>query len=153
MTNKEIVFKALREVGKQLAQDFQENSSSYTNTEIYSDEYPYIPSFEAAKEVKNMLQRQAGFVCKNQNGIVVKLLQPYDSDIYTQDPLELPAQWGFKWPTIPEYATEFIASSTSPYGKGEYCKENNVIYKSLIDNNVWAPSAYPQGWEEYVVNN
>ena len=24
---------------------------------------------------------------------------------------------------------------------------NGVHYKSTIDNNVWSPEAYPQGWE------
>lgn len=24
---------------------------------------------------------------------------------------------------------------------------NNTLYKSLIDNNVWTPDAYPAGWE------
>lgn len=153
MTSKEVVTNALIKIGKQLALKVQEESESYTNTELYSSEYEYIPSFEIAKNVKNMLQREAGFICKTSEGVLVKLLQPYDSDVYTQDPLELPAQWGYKWSTNPEYAVEFVALSTSPYGIGEYCKENGVIYKSLIDNNVWAPSAYPQGWEEYVVNN
>ena len=27
------------------------------------------------------------------------------------------------------------------------------VYESLIDNNVWSPSSYPQGWQEVVENN
>ena len=26
---------------------------------------------------------------------------------------------------------------------------NGVLYKSKIDNNVWAPDVYPAGWEVY----
>ena len=26
--------------------------------------------------------------------------------------------------------------------------EGSKVYRSTLDNNVWSPSAYPQGWEE-----
>lgn len=39
-------------------------------------------------------------------------------------------------------------SSTNPYMKGDKVKFNGKIYESLIDNNVWSPEAYPQGWKE-----
>lgn len=38
--------------------------------------------------------------------------------------------------------------STNPYMKGDKVKFNGKIYESLIDNNVWSPEAYPQGWKE-----
>lgn len=38
--------------------------------------------------------------------------------------------------------------STNPYMKGDKVKFEGKIYQSLIDNNVWSPTAYPQGWEE-----
>lgn len=40
-------------------------------------------------------------------------------------------------------------SSTNPYMMGDMVKypdENGSIYKSTIDNNIWSPMAYPQGW-------
>ena len=95
-----------------------------------------------------MLHRTAGFVCKSSAGRVVKLLQPYDSDIFTAEPEELPAQWGFVWSTDPVKALPFVAISTSPYMIGDCCTENDKTYKSKIDNNVWSPSSYPAGWEE-----
>ena len=98
-----------------------------------------------------MLERKAGmtdgFVCRSSAGRVVRLIQNYDSSIYTQEPEDLPAQWGFVWSTDPEKALPFIAISTSPYMTGDCCTENDIVYRSTIDNNVWAPSAYPQGWE------
>ena len=39
-------------------------------------------------------------------------------------------------------------SSTNPYMKGDKVKYNGKVYESLIDNNVWSPEAYPQGWKE-----
>jgi hypothetical protein len=106
-----------------------------------------IPRFEAACRKMNMLGRDIGFVCKSTAGRVVKLLQPYDSDIYTAEPEELPAQWGFVWTTDPAKAQPFVAISTSPYMRRECCTENGVAYRSTIDNNIWSPSAHPAGWE------
>lgn len=125
----------------------QDKSPSMTGTELYAVE-DKIPSFAAAVANANMLTRAPGFVCRSTAGRVVKLLQVYDSTIYTQEPEELPAQWGFKWSTDPEKALPFIALSTSPYMTGDCCTEGGKTYRSKIDNNVWAPSAYAQGWEE-----
>ena len=33
------------------------------------------------------------------------------------------------------------------YNTGDVVNYNGTLYKSLIDGNVWAPDAYPQGWE------
>ena len=134
------------------AADLQERSSTMTGTQLYAEEEK-IPDFAAAKAVMNMLQRPVGFVCRSSAGRVVKLLQVYDSTIYTQEPEDLPAQWGFVWSTDPAKALPFIALSTSPYGKGECCTEGDKIYRSTIENNVWAPSAYPQGWEEVSIDD
>lgn len=38
--------------------------------------------------------------------------------------------------------------STNPYMKGDRVKFEGKIYESLIDNNVWSPTAYPAGWKE-----
>lgn len=40
--------------------------------------------------------------------------------------------------------------STNPYMKGDKVRFEGKVYVSVIDNNVWSPSAYPQGWEEIV---
>ena len=38
--------------------------------------------------------------------------------------------------------------STNPYMKGDQVTFNGKTYESTIDNNVWSPEAYPQGWRE-----
>jgi hypothetical protein len=96
-----------------------------------------IPDFVAAKATMNMLNRPLGFVCKSTEGRVVQLLQPYDSEIYPQEPEELNAQWGFKWSTDPAKAKPFISLSTSPYMKNDCCTEDDIVYRSLMDGNVW----------------
>lgn len=146
-SDKEFVLDAMQRIGKTIAQNIQNRSAEMTGTELYAEE-DYIPDFAAACALKNMLERAAGFVCRSTSGRVVKLLQPYDSDIYPGEPETLPAQWGFVWSTDPAKALPFVAMSTSPYMTGDYCTDGGKVWRSTIDNNVWAPTAYPQGWTD-----
>ena len=34
------------------------------------------------------------------------------------------------------------------YNTGDIVNYNGTLYKSTMDGNVWAPDAYPQGWEK-----
>ena len=147
MTSKERVLNRERQRGYEAARVIQANADSMTGTELNAAD-DRIPRFAAAVAAKNMLERPTGFVCKSTAGRVVRLIQPYDSTIYNQEPEELPAQWGFKWSSDPAKALPFVAISTSPYMTGDCCTENNTVYRSTIDNNVWSPADYPSGWEE-----
>jgi hypothetical protein len=131
--------------GRRDALALQERSSGLTGTELNA-EADKIPSFREAVTVMNMLNRPAGFVCRSSAGRVVRLLQPYDSSIFTQEPEELPAQFGFVWSQDPAKARPFVALSTSPYNTGDCCSEEGQVFRSAMDGNVWAPSAYPAGW-------
>lgn len=144
MTKADLILAALKRVGQMMAEELQGKSSEMTGTELY-DEKSFIPDFNPERQYLNF---EAGYICKSAAGRVVKLLQPYDSTIYTQQPEELPAQWGFYWSQNPAEALPFIALSTSPYAKGDCCIEDGVVYRSLIDTNTWAPSAYAAGWEK-----
>lgn len=146
MSNKEFVLSAMRRQGRTAALVLQEEAGTMSGTEL-NKQYNYIPDFQASKTKENMLNRPIGFICKSPTGRIVKLLQPYDSDIYPDEPEALPAQWGFQWSQDPDRALPFIALSTSPYKSGDCCTENGITYCSLIDGNVWAPSAYPEGWK------
>lgn len=151
MTDKELVLRVLQDYSRDKAVALQADQINMTGTELYAQEQ-YIPDFQAAKAAKNMLERKAGqqdgFVCQSSAGRVVRLIQQYDSNIYPQEPEALPAQWGFVWPTDPAKALPFVAMSTSPYMTGDCCTDGGKVWRSTIDNNVWAPTAYPQGWEE-----
>lgn len=35
------------------------------------------------------------------------------------------------------------------YNTGDIVDYNGTLYQSTIDGNVWAPDAYPQGWQVY----
>ena len=145
---KERVLQRERQRGYEAAKAVQAKADDMSGTELYAVD-DRIPAFLAAREKKNMADRNVGFVCKSTAGRVVRLIQPYDSDIYTAEPEELPAQWGFKWSTDPAKALPFVALSTSPYMTGDCCLDTESKAKrSTIDNNVWAPEDYPAGWED-----
>lgn len=146
MTSRERVLARERQRGLEAAQLLQSRAADLTGTELYANE-DRLPDFAAAVEAKNMLDRPLGFTCISPAGRVVRLLQLYDSTVYPQPPEALPAQWGFKWSTDPGKALPFAALSTSPYNRGDCCTEGGQTWRSTMDNNVHAPSAYPQGWE------
>ena len=150
MTNREYVLETLKRSGKATAQAVQSKAETMTGTELNAEDM-YIPDFKIAVAKMNMLNRPVGFVCKSTAGRVVKLLQRYDSSIYTDEPEAYASLWGFVWSTDPKKAKPFVAMSTSPYNVGDCCTENGKTYKSLKSSNVYAPSAYPQGWEEVIV--
>ena len=137
---------AMRSQGKADAEALQLAAPEMTGTEL-NGEAQRIPLFIEACKVKNMLERPIGFVCMSSARRVVKLIQPYDSDIFTQEPELLPAQWALVWSDDPAHARPFVALSTSPYMKGNVCSWGLDIYRSLMDNNVWSPVDYPRGWE------
>lgn len=147
MNNRELVLDTLRRSGKLIAQDLQTRAPGMTGTEIIAEE-DYLPSFDEAVKKKNMLERQAGFVCRSAAGRAVKLIQPYDSTIYTQQPEELIAQWGFYWSTDPKKALPFISLSTSPFNTDDCCTHNGHVWRSGQDGNVWEPGTPNVKWED-----
>ena len=46
--------------------------------------------------------------------------------------------------TIPEWVQP---DSTNAYMIGDKVKFEGNVYESIIDNNIWSPSAYPAGWK------
>jgi hypothetical protein len=147
MTSRELVLNTLKRYGKQVAQELQKKAPEMTGSELY-EETDFIPKFNPERQYLNF---EVGYICKSTAGRVVKLLQPYDSTVYTAEPEELPAQWGFYWSTEPAKALPFVSLATSPYNTGDCCTENDVVYRSTIDNNTWQPSEYPAGWEVVTV--
>ena len=147
MTSKEKVLQRERQRGYEAAKVVQASADTMTGTELNAVD-DRIPRFSKACEAMNMKDRPVGFVCKSTAGRVVRLLQPYDSTVYTQEPEDLPAQWGFKWSTDPAKALPFIALSTSPYNAGDCCTHDGHVWRSGQDANVWAPGTVGVSWDD-----
>lgn len=142
-----IDFKAvLYEAGRNNALKLQAEAAELDGTAMYAREDD-IPTFRAALAKMNMLERPIGFVCKSSAGRVVRLVQPYDSEIYTEEPEKLDAQWGFVWSKDPGKALPFLSLATSPYNAGDCCVWEGNMYRSIMDGNVFSPGEYPEGWE------
>lgn len=151
MTDMEYVLETMKRFGKVAAQSLQDRSSTMDGTQLYAEE-EYIPSFAAAAAKQNMLTRKAGetdgFICKSSAGRVVRLIQNYDSETYTQEPEELPAQWRFVWSKDPQKALPFISLATSPYATGDCCTYEGHVWRSGQDVNTWAPGTVGVSWED-----
>lgn len=83
-------------------------------------------------------------------GQVYKLWQQHDA-VQQPDwsPDKAVSLWDVCHTTDPGRAREYVApqGSRGLYQTGECCIYGGQLYRSVIDNNAWAPDAYPQGWE------
>lgn len=83
-------------------------------------------------------------------GILYKCLQAHTSqEDYTPDVAA--SLWARMLNPDPEVIPVWEQpDSTNPYMTGDkvhYPDANGPVYESLIDNNVFSPEAYPQGWQ------
>lgn len=152
MTSRERVLKREYERGRVAALEVQIKSPDMTGTELNAVD-DRIPRFTEAVKRKNMMERKAGqedgFVCRSSAGRVVRLIQNYDSDVFTSEPEELPAQYRFVWSTDPAKAKPFLSSSTSYYNTGECClNKAGQPRRSKIDVNTFDPDINPEFWED-----
>lgn len=71
-------------------------------------------------------------------------------------PDSVPALWNEYTPPTTEDGEEIIPDFKQPtgahdaYKKGDKVRFEGKIYESIIDNNAYSPSDYPQGWKEIV---
>ena len=84
----------------------------------------------------------------------------YDGKLYRCEQAHT-SQIGWEPPNVPALWTEVAKPGEIPvwrqptgaqdaYNKGDkvwYPERDTTVYVSLIDNNIWAPDLYPQGWE------
>ena len=80
------------------------------------------------------------------NGELYKVLQPHTSQA---DWLPNLSTSLYLKATVPGTIAAFKqpTGSTDAYKKGDKVTFNGSTYESLIDANVWSPSAYPSGWK------
>lgn len=147
MEAKEYVLDKMRAIGLQAAEAFQAAAPELDGTAII-DREDDIPDFDPAKQYLNW----AIGTCVRDDGQVWKLLQPYDSTIYTDPPSKLRAQWGLCHTKNPQKAKPYVApeGTSGMYMLGECAiGKDGYIYISNRDNNVWEPTEYPDGWDKW----
>lgn len=86
-------------------------------------------------------------------GLLYRVLQEHTSqEDWTPD--KTPALYkviGINENGIPEWSRPI--SSVDAYMTGDECMFNGVHKRSTIDNNVWSPDEYPEGWEDVIEEN
>lgn len=136
-------------------------SAVYDDLELYA-KFKAIKSgiYESVKTMSDVAATMATelFPQLNQNGELIKSgtrinwngkIKRATSDLWDtaeNNPDNAPALWenidykqGYR--IIPETITVGTA-----FYNGEYGWWEDTLYQSVIDNNVWTPDAYPQGW-------
>ena len=87
---------------------------------------------------------------------VYKLWQAHDA---TNQPDWTPDKavslWDICHTADPAKAKPYVApqGTRGMYQIGDVCTEGGKLYRSTMENNVWEPSAYPQGWKEMTDEN
>lgn len=76
-----------------------------------------------------------------------ELIGNYFSDATEPEPEPEPDPDPEEPTTYPDFVQPTGAHDA--YNTGDIVMYNGTAYRSLIDGNVWAPDAYPQGWEVY----
>lgn len=80
------------------------------------------------------------------NDVVYKCLQAHDAQP-TWTPTDAPSLWAKVLNPSEDIPDWEQPDSTNAYMTGDKVRYKGKVYESLIDNNVWSPEAYPQGWK------
>lgn len=81
------------------------------------------------------------------NTVLYKVLQDHTSQ-ETWTPTDAPSLFVKVLTSDNEILDWEQPSADNAYMTGDKVRYNGKVYESLIDNNVWAPDAYPAGWKE-----
>lgn len=152
MTSKERVLQRERERGKADAWSFAGRvvAESLDGTAIIAQQ-DKVPAWS-----EDAVYGAALIGCPVQDGDqVYTILQPHTpAHNPGSRPADLPAIYSIKHTKDPARAKPYMApnGTSGMYMTGDCCVENGGVYRSLTDNNVWAPSAYPSFWKEVAAN-
>ena len=137
---------AMREKGTADALDLRERAADLDGTAVIAEEEK-APDFVPGKDYS---QWPTGAPVRDGEQ-VYKLIQPHDAAGWPdQRPGDLPALWSICHTKDPLKAKPYQAPNgqSGMYMTDECCTEGGHVWRSTMDNNVWAPSGYPAGWAD-----
>lgn len=143
------------ERGRRDALDLRSRSVDMDGTAIIAEESK-IPVFDPEKDYTEWPVGSPVREPVEGEYQVYGLLQPYNASHYPgSTPSNTPAIWSIKHTTDPAKAKAYMPpnGTSGMYMKDEVCTDPNmsdptVVYRSRVDNGVYAPSEYIQNWEE-----
>ena len=125
---------SLNKIGKIVANNITDDAVALTIQEFYD-----IWEVGVAYEVGRYLQYKS---------VLYKVLQPHTrQETWTPDvtaSLYAKVLIDPTGETIPEWEQP---DNTNAYMTGDKVRFEGAVYESVIDNNIWAPTAYPAGWK------
>lgn len=146
MTSKERVLARERERGRAAALGLAARAPELDGTALIAEQ-DKIPAW---REDAVYTTDHVGFPVQDK-GQVYTILQPHTpANNPGSRPADLPAIYSIRHTKDPARAKPYQApnGTSGVYNTGDCCTENEKTYRSRIENNVWPPSAYPDGWEE-----
>lgn len=125
---------SLNKIGKIVANQVTDDAVALTIQEFY-DNWEDSSSYEVGQYVRY-------------DDVLYKVLQAHTSqETWTPDvtaSLYAKVLIDPTGETIPDWEQP---SSTNAYMTGDKVRFEGNVYESLIDNNIWSPTAYPAGWK------
>lgn len=137
---------AMKEKGKADAADLRTRAAGLDGTAIIA-ERAKVPNWKADKDYSAW---PVGAPVRDE-GRTYGLITPHNASHYPDTrPATLPALWSIQHTKDPARAEPYLAPNgqSGMYMTGECCTEGGHVWRSTIDNNVWEPSDYPDGWED-----
>ena len=150
MTSQELVLSVMRDRGKADALGLRGRAGELDGTGVIAEEEK-IPAFDPGKDYSSWPVGSPVYEIVNGDRQVYKLLQPHNAANYPgSTPSNTPALWSICHTKDPKKAKPYLApnGTSGMYMTGECCTEGGHVWKSTMDNNVWSPSDYPQGWTD-----
>ena len=146
MKNQELVLDVMRAQGKADALDLRARAAELDGTAVIAEEVK-APAWDSGKDYSSW---PVGAPVTDARQ-VYKLLQPHNASHYPDTtPATLPALWSVCHTKDPSKAKPYLApnGTSGMYMTDECCTDEGYVWRSKVDNNVWAPSGYPDGWED-----
>ena len=150
MTNQELILGVMRAQGKADALDLRARAPELDGTALI-DEENKIPVFDGSKDYTSWKVGSPVRELVDGEWQVFTLLQPHNASHYPgSTPSNTPALWSIRHTKGPKRAKPWLApnGTSGLYELDECATENGHVYQSIIDNNVWPPSGYPDGWTD-----
>lgn len=146
MNSKTRVLNRERARGRADALDLAARASAMDGTAIIAEEDHIPPWREDAAYTADMV----GWPVTD-DGQVYTILQAHTpANNPGSRPADLPAIYSIQHTRDPKRAKDWLApnGTSGMYMAGDCAVDDGHVWRSSIDNNIWRPSEYPDGWED-----
>ena len=146
MTAKENVLSRERQRGRADALGLAARASGLDGTAIIAEEDHIPPWRENAVYTADMV----GWPLRDGEQVYTLLQAHTPAHNPGSRPADLPAIYSRKHTTDPKRAKPWMAlnGTSGMYMKEDCAVDAGHIWRSKMDNNVWRPTEYPEGWED-----